>query len=72
RSKTALQETASFFLLSLQQKKSVHLNLRRDQNERSNLIIQFWLLSDKREFNRSTSGIADYGKFEEVNSDNIG
>ena len=30
-------------------KKSVHLNLRRDQNERSNLIIQFWLLSDKLE-----------------------
>ena len=34
---------------SVATKKSVHLNLRRDQNERSN-FFQFWLLSDKREF----------------------
>ena len=32
---------------SIATKKSVHLNLQRDQNERSNLIIHFCLLSDK-------------------------
>ena len=46
------------FITRFHRKKSVHLHLRRDQNERSDCIIQFCLLSDKQEFAKPLNRIA--------------